>query len=39
MSWYVYFYLGIMDKDKKIRPFGPFNSPGELWRDNLYIAS
>ena len=30
MSWYVNFYLGIMDKEKKIKPLGPFDMDGEL---------
>lgn len=30
MSWYVNYYLGIMDLEGKIRPLGPFNSDGEL---------
>ena len=30
MSWYVNFYIGIMDKEDKIRPLGPFNNDGEL---------
>lgn len=30
MSWYVNYYLGIMDSEGKIRPLGPFNSDGKL---------
>lgn len=37
MSWDTTFYLGIMDKDKKIRPLGPFNHKGE-YRDVFYTS-
>lgn len=30
MSWYVNFYIGIMDADGKIIPLGPYDNKGEL---------
>lgn len=30
MSWYVNYYVGIMDADKKIKPLGPYDSDGDL---------
>lgn len=39
MSWYTMMYLGIMDKDKKIKPWGPYNAKGELCSIFTHSAS